>query len=218
MVEIKNLFVSYGENVILKGVDLSVLDGEIVCVTGASGAGKTTLLNAISGLVDYSGEIKGANSVSYVFQTPRLIGDLTAFKNVKLVANNKSDWEIYDALTLAEIGHKANEKAKHLSGGEKQRLQISRAVLHDAPVFLFDEPFSSLDFLIKKDLLKIVKKLAKNNNKSVIFVTHDIAEAAILSDKLAVIKDGVLSEFKFEENLKESEKLNKIYNILSYEK
>ena len=215
MVEIKNLSVTYGENKILSGVNLTVNAGEVVCVLGASGIGKTTLLNAIAGLIPYGGEITGAKNVSYVFQSPRLIGDLTAFKNVKFVAVNKSDEEVYAALKLAEIDHKASAKAKTLSGGEKQRVQIARAVLSDAPLFLFDEPFSSLDTAIKKSLLKIVKDLAKVKGKSIIFVTHDVFEAAVSADTLAFIKSGGLTTFKFAEGLTEAQKLNKIYEVLS---
>lgn len=215
MVEIKNLSVTYGKNEILSGVNLTVNAGEVVCVLGASGIGKTTLLNAIAGLIPYGGEITGAKSVSYVFQSPRLIGDLTAFKNVKFVAENKSDEEVYAALKLAGIGHKANAKTRTLSGGEKQRVQIARAVLADAPVFLFDEPFSSLDIASKKSLLKIVKTLAKVKGKSIIFVTHDVFEAAVLSDTLVFISGGGLTTFKFTEDLTEVQKLNKIYEVLS---
>ena len=179
MVGIKNLSVTYGENEILSGVNLTVNAGEVVCVLGASGIGKTTLLNAIAGLIPYGGEITGAKRVSYVFQSPRLICDLTVFKNVKFVAENKSDQEVYAALKLAGIEHKLDAKTRTLSGGEKQRVQIARAVLADAPVFLFDEPFSSLDTAIKKSLLKIVKDLAKVKGKSIIFVTHDVFEAAV---------------------------------------
>ncbi len=215
MVEIKNLSVTYGENEILSGVDLTVNAGEVVCVLGASGIGKTTLLNAIAGLIPYGGEITGAKSVSYVFQSPRLIGDLTAFKNVKFVAENKSDDEVYAALKLAGIVHKADAKTRTLSGGEKQRVQIARAVLADALVFLFDEPFSSLDTAIKKSLLKIVKDLAKVKGKSIIFVTHDVFEAAVLADTVAFISGGGLTTFKFTEDLTEAQKLNKIYEVLS---
>lgn len=215
MVEIKNLSVTYGKNEILSGVNLTVNAGEVVCVLGASGIGKTTLLNAIAGLIPYGGEITGAKSVSYVFQSPRLIGDLTAFKNVKFVAENKSDEEVCAALKLAGIEHKANAKTITLSGGEKQRVQIARAVLADAPVFLFDEPFSSLDIAIKKSLLKIVKDLAKVKGKSIIFVTHDVFEAAVLADTVAFISGGGLTTFKFTEDLTEVQKLNKIYEVLS---
>ena len=215
MVGIKNLSVTYGENEILSGVNLTVNAGEVVCVLGASGIGKTTLLNAIAGLIPYGGEITGAKRVSYVFQSPRLIGDLTVFKNVKFVAENKSDQEVYAALKLAGIEHKLDAKTRTLSGGEKQRVQIARAVLADAPVFLFDEPFSSLDTAIKKSLLKIVKDLAKVKGKSIIFVTHDVFEAAVLSDTLAFISGGGLTTFKFTEDLTEAQKLNKIYEVLS---
>ena len=110
---------------------------------------------------------------------------------------------------------KADTKIAQLSGGEKQRGQIARAVLADAPVFLFDEPFSSLDIASKKSLLKIGKTLAKVKGKSIIFVTHDVFEAAVLSDTLVFISGGGLTTFKFTEDLTEAQKLNKIYELLS---
>lgn len=212
---IKNLTVFYGEKQILNGVNLSVNAGETVCVVGDSGAGKTTLLNAVAGLIGYGGEIVGAEKVSYVFQTPRLIGDLTVFKNVKFVAENKRDDEILSALKLAEIDHKKNALAKTLSGGEKQRVSLARAIAYNAPVFLFDEPFSSLDTRLKKSLIEIVKSLAKTYNKSVIFVTHDISEIAVLADKVAVLKSGTLTVTDISGDIGETEKLNKIYAVLS---
>lgn len=211
---IKNLTVCYGEKQILNGVNLSVNAGETVCVVGDSGAGKTTLLNAVAGLIGYGGEIIGAEKVSYVFQTPRLIGDLTVFKNVKFVAENKRDDEILSALKLAEIDHKENALAKTLSGGEKQRVSLARAIAYNAPVFLFDEPFSSLDTRLKKSLIEIVKSLAKTYNKSVIFVTHDISEIAVLADKVAVLKSGTLTVTDISGDISETEKLNKIYAVL----
>ena len=211
---IKNLTVCYGEKQILNGVNLSVNAGETVCVVGDSGAGKTTLLNAVAGLIGYGGEIIGAEKVSYVFQTPRLIGDLTVFKNVKFVAENKRDDEILSALKLAEIDHKENALAKTLSGGEKQRVSLARAIAYNAPVFLFDEPFSSLDTRLKKSLIEIVKSLAKTYNKSVIFVTHDISEIAVLADKVAILKSGTLTVTDISGDISETEKLNKIYAVL----
>lgn len=215
MIEIKNLTVSYGEKQILSGVNLSVGAGETVCVIGESGAGKTTLLNAVAGLITYGGEITGAENVGYVFQTPRLIGDLTVFKNVKFVAETRSDGEILSALKLAEIEHKANAVAKTLSGGEKQRVSLARAILYDAPVFLFDEPFSSLDTSLKKSLIEIVKNLAKTRNKSIIFVSHDITEIACLADKIAVLKNGTLTVTDLGKESSGKEKLNKIYAVLT---
>ena len=181
---------NYGETAALKDISLTIGAGEITAVLGESGAGKTTLLNVIARNVSYTGTVEGAGRVSYLFQSPKLLPNLTVEKNLKFVLD-KNDWGKIP-LMLEKVGLAGKESVlpHRLSGGERQRVAIARAFLFPHDVLLMDEPFSSLDLSLKKSLLSLTGELWRENKETVVFVTHDVHEAALLAHRAVVLHRG----------------------------
>ncbi len=180
---------SYGDKQIFKDFSLGIEQGEILAVLGASGCGKTTLLNVLAGLIPYEGEVKNApSSVGYIFQEPRLLPNLSVAENLRYVGGRCE--VIEDILHKMELSSVKNKRPKELSGGEKRRVAIARAFLADAPLFLLDEPFSSLDTGLKVRLGKAFVDLWREKRQTVVFVTHDVEEACMLAHRVVVIKEG----------------------------
>ncbi len=186
--KIENLNVSYADNKVFENFNLDINSGEITCVLGPSGAGKTTLLNAISGLI--SSDIKKVKT-SYVFQEPSLINAISVYKNLALVCDCEK--EILSLLEKVSLLDKKNEKPCNLSGGEKQRVNLARAVLFNGDIWLFDEPFSSLDIKLKLSLYRLFLSLWERDKKPCIFVTHDIEEALLIAGRIIVLDDGKIT-------------------------
>ncbi len=179
----------YGDKAALQDVSLDIGEG-ITAVLGESGAGKTTLLSVIAGSLPFEGKIEGVGKVSYLFQSPKLLPNLTVEGNLKFVLP-KENWKNI-ALMLQKVGLAGKEKSypRQLSGGERQRVAIARAFLFPHDVLLMDEPFSSLDLSLKRSLLELTVELWRENRESVVFVTHDVHEAAILSHRAVVLRKG----------------------------
>lgn len=214
MIEIKNITKSFGQLQVLKGVNLIVNDKEIVSIVGASGAGKTTLLQII-GTLDKpdSGEILFDNNnilklkddklsdfrnknIGFVFQFHQLLPEFTALENIMIPAliarkkeseTNKKAQNLLDMLGLsARVNHKPNE----LSGGEKQRVAVARALINDPAVILADEPSGSLDSENKEELHNLFFDLREKLGQTFIIVTHD-ENLAKLTDRTIHMKDGL---------------------------
>ena len=188
--KIINLTKRYRDTVALDNIDLEFERGKITAVLGESGSGKTTLLNAIAGLIDYEGSVEDAGNISYLFQSSRLLPHLSVLGNLKFVLK-KEDWG--KAMPMLErVGLKGKEKRypHELSGGEERRVAIARALLFEHDTLLLDEPFSSLDLSIKRELLALVTELCLERRETVIFVTHDTREAALFASRAIVIKGG----------------------------
>ncbi len=182
----------YGETVALRDVTAEFEDGKITAVLGESGAGKTTLLNVIAGNLPHEGSVEGVGKVSYLFQSPKLLPNLTAEDNLKLVLV-KEDYHKIEYV-LEKVGLKGKERAfpRQLSGGEKQRVAIARAFLFPHDVLLMDEPFSSLDLSLKKSLISLTADLWRERKETIVFVTHDVHEAALLSHRAVLLRRGEL--------------------------
>ena len=180
----------YGERTALEDITLELRDGEITAVLGESGAGKTTLLNILAGLIPHSGTVEGRLPCSYLFQQPKLLPNLTAEGNLRFVLP-KERWDSARNM-LEKVGLGGREKSypHELSGGERQRVAIARAFLYPHDMLLMDEPFASLDLLLKKSLLELVAALWKERRQTVVFVTHDVHEAAALAQRAIVLKNG----------------------------
>ena len=185
--KIKNLNVAYGEKVIYKDFNLEIENGLITVILGESGAGKTTLLRAIANLCEYGGEIEKPNGISMVFQNDRLVKSLTVKENILLV--NK-DADATWLLNEVGLGGYENAYPKTLSGGMARRVALARAFAGKGELALYDEPFINLDLKNKLSLINIVKKKYKQENKTLIVVTHDIKEAVLLADRIIVLKNG----------------------------
>ena len=219
MVEKKALSVSnvkhaYDNNdFILKGVDLTVKEGEIVSLLGPSGSGKTTLLRLIAGLENLkfgSIYIKGtevANVRSFIPTQKRNVGlvvqervlfpHITVLKNIifGIKANkNEKITRGMEILKLFKIDKYANHYPSKLSSGEQQRVAIARAIAPNPRILLMDEPFGNLDEKLRIELRLETKKIIKENNITSIIVTHDIEDAKTISDKIIKIENGKIIE------------------------
>lgn len=217
MIEIKDIYKSFGELEVLKGVNLSVKKGEIVAIIGKSGAGKTTLLQII-GTLDRPSKgqiIIGGTDVfalkdkelaafrnkhiGFIFQFHQLLPEFTALENVcipAMIAREKENQykpraeKLLQELGLAErMEHKPNE----LSGGEKQRVAAARALMMSPDIILADEPTGSLDEKNKKELSELLLQLRKEYGQTILLVTHD-KELAGIADRIIEIKDGRISK------------------------
>ena len=152
-----------------------------------SGGGKTTLLNILAGLTPYGGEVSYKGGCSYIFQTPRLVPNLTAEGNLKLVCGDGD--KAAEMLKRVGLADKADAYPKELSGGQAQRVAIARAFLRPRGLLLMDEPFSSLDTALKIKLVDLFFCLWRDARPTVVFVTHDAEEACMMSHR-AVLLDG----------------------------
>ncbi len=186
----------------LDGVSLEISDGEFVSVVGPSGCGKSTLLLVVAGLIPASsGEVRiGGRVVSrpqteigVVFQNPVLLDWRTVIRNVLLQVEGRGlDLTSYRAKALAllkSVGLEGFEDKYpfELSGGMRQRTAICRALIHDPPLLLMDEPFGALDALTREQMRLDIERLWMATRKTVLFITHSIDEAVLLSDRVVVM-------------------------------
>jgi NitT/TauT family transport system ATP-binding protein len=186
----------------LSGVDLEVADREFVAIVGPSGCGKSTLLKLVTGLRPptlgaitlYGRPVTGPRSdVGIVFQTPVLFPWRTVLDNVLLPADvlklPRAEYRA-KALTLLELvglGGFENNYPQELSGGMQQRAAIARALVHDAPLLLMDEPFGALDAMTREQMNLELQRIWAASRKTVLFITHSIAEAVFLADRIVVM-------------------------------
>jgi NitT/TauT family transport system ATP-binding protein len=179
----------------LDKVSLSVAAGEFVCLIGASGCGKSTLLNLVAGLDSVtSGEVAtGGRRVSLMFQEPALLPWLTAARNVELALRARGvpradrqarTLELLDVVRLRGFGDK---RPHELSGGMRQRVALARALAQDGDVLLMDEPFGSLDAMTRDLLHDELERICSERTLTVLFVTHNVREAARLGDRVIVL-------------------------------
>lgn len=187
MLKIENLTKKYGDLTVYENFNLEIQEGEITCILGASGSGKTTLLNCIANLTDYGGEVPKIKC-SYIFQTPRLVPNLTVRKNLRLVSGDEE--KIDKVLRDVKLTDKADSYPAELSGGQAQRVAIARALVFNGDMLLMDEPFSSLDLKLKHEIFKLFKALKEEYKITALLVTHDVAEAASLADRVIVLDGG----------------------------
>ena len=188
---------------ILKSISFSIEKSECLSVVGESGSGKTTLLNAIAGYIDYSGSILWNNQVlennppwkrnfRYLNQRLYLFPHKTVRGNLILANPSASDAEQQILLSELKIDHLINRYPHQLSGGEQQRVALARALIYRPDLLLLDEPFSSLDWSLRKDIWKVLKNLIQTNEITTILVTHEPKEAEYFSGKQIQLYQGQL--------------------------
>ena len=223
MIIFKNFTKSYEKKVIYNNANFEIPHNKITCIIGGSGKGKTTLLNALANLTNYEGEIiNKPNKVAYAFQEDNLIKNKTVFENLAFFTGETNVEKIKKLLEEVGLFNVENSYVSTLSGGEKQRVNVLRAIIKNEEVALYDEPFSSLDLNSKLLVANLIKN--ESVNKTAIIVTHDIYMASILSDYVVIINDLGITTFETNKqgsvftNKEEFEIQNKILSNLQYKK
>ncbi len=223
ILEVKGIKKKFGSNEVLKGIDFSLNEGEVLAIIGASGGGKTTLLRCINfletadeGTISVRGkkifdgeenkllseEEVRENRLKFgmVFQQFNLFPQYSALENITLAPKLLKKWPEDEierrALSLLDrvgLSEKANNYPCELSGGQQQRVAIARALMMDPDILCFDEPTSSLDPEITGEVLKVIKKLA-DENTTMIIVTHEMGFAKEVADEVIFVDDGTIIE------------------------
>jgi iron(III) transport system ATP-binding protein len=215
---VENLHLTYGTNPILKGVSMSLNQGEVVSLLGPSGSGKTTLLRAVAGLeAPHRGSIKIGDRVVFdaatgvdipaegrnlglVFQSYALWPHKTVFDNVafglrlRKVPGSEIDKRVRTALGELSLGHLADRFPHQLSGGQQQRVAIARALVYNPPVILMDEPLSNLDAKLREEARAWLRELIIEMQLSALVVTHDQSESLAMSDRILLLNNGVIEQ------------------------
>jgi len=204
-IHIKALRKAFGTNEVLRGLDFDVPAGEFVAIVGRSGCGKSTLLRLLVGLDQPTGGAfrigqGGDNAVDrrevrVMFQEPRLLPWASVLSNVEvgLGSDRRSSGAQERALrTLSEVGlaDRRNEWPSVLSGGQKQRVALARALVSQPRVLAFDEPLGALDALTRISMQKLLERVWLDQRFTALLVTHDVAEAVTLADRVLIIEDG----------------------------
>jgi len=211
MIQIKQLTKNYGEFEALDGVDLEIKDGECVVLIGPSGCGKTTLLKSINRMIEPSSgkiEIDGRNvnsyppeelrrNIGYCIQNVGLFPHYSVRDNIavvpKLLKWSKKDIDdrVDFLMDLTGLPRSYRDKKPHeLSGGESQRVGVCRALAADPKILLMDEPFGAVDPMTRIKIQLAFRNIQKELKKTVVFVTHDVEEAILLADRIAVMHHG----------------------------
>lgn len=215
MIEVRGINKSFGSLQVLKNIDLNVQKGEVVSIVGASGAGKTTLLQILgtldkadSGTVAINGQtIKGMNdrrlsefrnkNIGFVFQFHQLLPEFTALENIMIPAliaktkESEAEASAKQLLKMLGLSDRADHKPNELSGGEKQRIAVARALINNPSIILADEPSGSLDTENKEELHQLFFKLRDELGQTFVIVTHD-EQLASITDRTIYMQDGII--------------------------
>jgi multiple sugar transport system ATP-binding protein len=210
---LKNVTKIFGKkNVVIQDVNLEIKDKEFFTIVGPSGCGKSTLLNMIAGLEEVSsGEIifdqkrindlpPARRDVAFVFQSYALYPHKNVFENIafplriRRLPKEEIKERVKKTASILEIEHLLDRKPKELSGGQRQRVALGRAIVRKPKVFLLDEPLSNLDAKLRVYMRAELKKLHKEIKTTMIYVTHDQAEAMTLSDRVAILFEGRIQQ------------------------
>jgi multiple sugar transport system ATP-binding protein len=203
---------SFGAVEAVRGLSLSIADGEFVVLLGPTGAGKTTTLRLIAGLERpdrgdviihgrvVTDEVPAQRDVAFVFQQYSLYPHLTVFDNLafplrspaRRMAEDAVRRKVQQVAELLHIERKLGNRATALSGGEMQRVAIGRALVRDPAVYLMDEPLSSLDAKLRAELRLELKRIQRELGTTILYVTHDQIEAMTMADRIGVMNEGVL--------------------------
>jgi multiple sugar transport system ATP-binding protein len=202
----------FGDNYVIRKLNLTIAHKEFVVLLGPSGCGKTTTLRAIAGLEEIdSGDIlidgeavqsrkAGERDIAFVFQLFALYPHLTAFENVAFPLRamredrQEIDRKVRDVARSIQIEHLLNRRPSQLSGGDMQRVAIGRALVRRPKAMLMDEPIGALDAKLREEMRSELKRLHIENDSTTVYVTHDQVEAMALADRIAIMNEGVLQQ------------------------
>lgn len=212
MVELRNVHKSYGDNKVVKNLNLQIQEGEFLTMLGPSGCGKTTTLRMIAGFEDVTaGEviIEGENvvnkppyqrNVNTVFQNYALFPHMNVYDNIafglteKKVNKEEIRQRVGEMLSLVQMNGYEKRMPSQMSGGQKQRVAIARALVNRPKVLLLDEPLGALDLKLRKQMQVELKHLQRQLGITFVYVTHDQEESLTMSDRIAVMNNGVLEQ------------------------
>lgn len=217
LLKIQNLSFSFGEQKILNNFSMRLEAGEVVTLIGCSGAGKTTLFKILTGiLTPEHGTLTSAGhlteTISYMTQEDLLLPWRTVLGNLLLLSElGKQSRPTHSLHTealamLAEMGLKncANVYPDQLSGGMRQRVSLARALLQKRPLMLLDEPFASLDVVLREQIYQLLRKMKDKLGCTILMVTHDFHDALHLSDRILLMHEGVIHKtWNLESNMRE---------------
>jgi iron complex transport system ATP-binding protein len=237
MLEINQLFVSYGSTNVLKDVSLTAQAGQVLAIIGPNGAGKSTLIKASSGVLPIkSGHInvggeniaslspsQRARMIAVVPQARSLPAAFTVYQAVLLGRTPHIGWlghpkaqdhdQVIKALELTHILPFAERRIGELSGGEQQRVLLARAIAQQTPVLLLDEPTTHLDLKHQSSFLNLIRKLAVHQNLAVMMVVHDLNLGSLYADKVALFRDGCIHAIGTPEEVLNQGNIFKVYQI-----
>ncbi|MGC8585250.1 MAG: ABC transporter ATP-binding protein [Thermoplasmata archaeon] len=237
MISLKNVDFSYGGEFSLKNINMEINDGKIISVLGPNGSGKTTLLKIISGIInDYSGDVFVDNYniknihrkilsriISYVPQDLTLGFDFSVkeivmmgrYPHIPLLSDlNKHDLDIVkNAMEITGIKNLENRSIREISGGEKQRVLIARAIAQESRVIVLDEPTSNLDIKYQLEIMKLLNKMVKNGDKTVIMSMHDINLSIRFCDEIFLMNEGKMVSSGKPDEVINDKILSSVYGI-----
>jgi ABC-type sugar transport system ATPase subunit len=203
----------FGSEAVLRNLHLQLSERKTLSILGASGCGKTTLLKIIAGLLESDhGEIfldemnithisASKRNIVYIYQEPLLFPHLNAFENIafglriRKIDEDKIKNQVMLMIERLGLEQQVKKFPDQLSGGQRQRVAFGRAIIINPPVLLLDEPFASLDFETRSSMQKLFKEVTHEFNITSIFVTHDLKEALLIGDEIALMKDGTLQHY-----------------------
>ena len=237
MIRVRDLKKNFGSNAVLKGMDIDIYKGDVVCVIGASGSGKSTFLRCLNMLetptggsiifenADLTGDKVDLNlhrqKMGMVFQQFNLFPHLTILDNLTLapmmlkkLPKTEAEEKALALLNRVGLADRANDYPNQLSGGQKQRVAIVRALCMEPDVMLFDEPTSALDPEMVGEVLDVMKSLAQQGMTMVV-VTHEMGFAREVSNRVVFLDDGIIAEEGAPEALFDSPKCERLQTFLS---
>lgn len=219
IIQLKNIHVTFDDDVIIENLDLNIGDREFITLLGPSGCGKTTTLRTIAGFVTPDrGEVifdgvrindlpPYKRQVNTVFQKYALFSHLNVYENIafglrlKKTPQDEIDQKIHEMLEIVNLKGYEKRSIDALSGGQQQRVAIARALVNSPRVLLLDEPLGALDLKLRKDMQIELKRIQRQTGITFVYVTHDQEEALSMSDRVVVMKDGYIQQIGTPEDI-----------------